>query len=120
MTREEKALAAFGSVIAVAVLFALVWSVPLALFVLVVGLATTVAVLRATHPHGHHRPTLRTSGPAPLPPPPLSDEERAAQQAELERRRREAERRAAARIAEPERPAAARATARGRRDEEAR
>ena len=55
MTRSEKAVAAFGSVIAVTLLYLWQWSLLMALLVLVVGGAATVAGLRLTNPYqGRH------------------------------------------------------------------
>ncbi len=55
MSRSEKAVAAFGSVIAVTVLYLWQWSVLMGLLVFVVGMAATIGALRATHPYeGRH------------------------------------------------------------------
>lgn len=55
MTRAQKAIAAFGSVLAVTLLYLWLWSVPMGLLVLVVGGGATVATLRMTHPRtGRH------------------------------------------------------------------
>ncbi len=55
MSRTEKAIAAFGSVIAVTLLYLWQWSLPVALLVLVVGGGATISVLRLTHPYqGRH------------------------------------------------------------------
>lgn len=55
MSRGETAAAAFGSVVAVTLLYLWQWSVLMGLLVLVVGVAGTVAGLRLTHPRpGRH------------------------------------------------------------------
>lgn len=97
MTREQKASAAFGSVVAVGLLLVVIWSVPGGLLLLAIGVAVVVAGLRLTHPKGSRRPTARSLGllggsPAPVRPP--TDEELAARKVALERRRLEQERRA--------------------------
>jgi hypothetical protein len=96
MTREQKAAAAIGSVIAVALFLLLTWSVIGGLAVLVLGLAGAVAALRVTHPRGRRRPSLASLGllgTTEAPSRPLSESELEAQKAELERRRVEQERR---------------------------
>src|SRR5262245_27150955 len=96
MTREQRAAAGFGSVIAVGLLLVITWSIPGGLVVLILGLAVCVALLRLTHPKGSRRPTagnLGLLGAPPAPTEPLSEADLAAQKAELERRRAEDDRR---------------------------
>lgn len=100
MTREQKALAAFGSSVGVGLLLMARWSILGGLVFAVLGLCVTVAGLRVTHPKGSARPTLAGVGllGAPArPTSPRTEEDIAAQRAELERRRLESERRAAER-----------------------
>lgn len=98
MTREQKALAAFGSSVGVGLLLMVRWSILGGLVLAVLGLCVTVAVLRVTHPKGSARPTLAGVGllsTLARPTLPRTEEDIAAQRAELMRRRIENERRAA-------------------------
>ena len=86
MTREQKAAAAIGSVIAVALFLMLTWSLIGGLAVLVLGLAGAVAALRVTHPRGRHRPSLASLGllgTTEAPSRPLSEAELEAHEARL-------------------------------------
>ncbi len=92
MTREQKALAAYGSVLVVGVFLFLVWSRLGGLVLFLLGAAAVTAVLRLTHPMGSHLRT-RLGLPAPAPRQPAAartQEEQRVLRQELQRRREQA------------------------------
>jgi thiosulfate reductase cytochrome b subunit len=81
MTREQKAAAAIGSVLAVSLLYMAAWSFWAGWLLLVAGLTVCIVALRLTHPRARRRQ-------------PLGAQDRRARDAEMARRREEAQRRA--------------------------
>jgi hypothetical protein len=94
MTREQKAAAAIGSVLAVSILYMVAWSVWLGLGLLVIGLTACVVALRLTHPRGKRQPVRGRPSHPTARPLPDGDHERAAREAEIARRRAVAQQRA--------------------------
>jgi hypothetical protein len=82
MTRDQKALAAYGSVVVVGLFLLMAWSRLGGLVLLVLGLAAVTAVLRLTNPRRFRLPP----GPRPSGANGPSEEQRALR-AELQRRR---------------------------------
>ena len=89
MTREQKAIAAYGSVVVVGLFLILAWSRPLGLVLMLLGLAAVTAVLRLTHPMGSMLRD-RLGLPSRATTSTVSQDEQRRMRAELQRRRDEA------------------------------